>query len=348
MKNENIIKNLTIKQINQSDALGFNKDFISKAHDVNFDLLGKAFANTAKTYAKLKIAIENNTCESDNCVYEINKLKMLEQAPQASLDFLASLISQLQVTESENFDPNNNFEYTVANCILNEKPGFSKSDGYDAYLDLLEDGSQQISFYGPMFAQPLIINSVSLQALGNVGTTIVASTPDLPSEMMSLLSKTGLFTAESIMENGQLSPNAKISEEFVLKNPDGSFDYEIIDIGNGKGRNILKYDMDKIQRKSNPFITAEVAGLLNVEQEAIAAWNVYLSEGKYWSYTEDLPLYPDKQKEFEKKYKDYFMNNYLKQFVENQLPTNPEDAAIFDLQEAKMAKAQAFIEANNL
>ena len=348
MKNENIIKNLTIRQINQSDALGFNKDFISKAHDVNFDLLGKAFANTAKTYAKLKIAIENNTCESDNCVYEINKLKMLEQAPQASLDFLASLISQLQVTESENFDPNNNFEYTVANCILNEKPGFSKSDGYDAYLDLLEDGSQQISFYGPMFAQPLVINSVSLQALGNVGTTIVASTPDLPSEMMSLLSKTGLFTAESIMENGQLSPNAKISEEFVLKNPDGSFDYEIIDIGNGKGRNILKYDMDKIERKSNPFITAEAAGLLNLEQEAVAAWNVYLSEGKYWSYTEDLPLYPDKQKEFEKKYKDYFMNNYLKQFVENQLPTNPEDAAIFDLQEAKMAKAQAFIEANNL
>lgn len=348
MKNENIINNLTIKQINQSDALGFSKDFISKAHDVNFDLLGRAFANTAKTYAKLKIAIENNMCESDNCVYEINQLKMLEQAPQASLDFLSLLLSQLQITESENFDPNNNFEYTVANCILNEKPGFSKSDGYDVYLDLLQDGSQQISFYGPMFKQPLIINSVSLQALSNVGTTIVASTPDLPSEMMSLLSKTGLFTAESIMENGKLSPNAQISEEFVLKNPDGSFDYEIIEIGNGKGRNILKYDMDKIQRKSNPFITAEVAGLLNLEQEAIAAWNVYLSEGKYWSYTEDLPLYPDKQKEFEKKYKDYFMNNYLKQFVENQLPTNPEDAAIFDIQEAKMAKAQAFIEANNL
>jgi len=348
MKNENIIKNLTIKQINQSDALGFNKDFISKAHDVNFDLLGKAFANTAKTYAKLKIAIDNNTCESENCVYEINQLKIIEQAPQVSLDFLSSLISQLQVTESENFDPNNNFEYTVANCILNERPGFSKSDGYDAYLDLLQDGSQQITFYGPMFVQPLVINSVSLQALGNVGTTIVASTPDLPSEMMSLLAKIGLFTSESIMENGKLSPNAKISEEFVLKNPDGSFDYEIIDIGNGKGRNILKYDMDKIERKSSPFITAEVAGLLNLEQQAVAAWNVYLSEGKYWSYTEDLPLYPDKQKEFEKKYKDYFMNNYLKQFVENQLPTNPQDAAIFDLQEAKMAKAQAFIEANNL
>jgi hypothetical protein len=131
------------------------------------------------------------------------------------------------------------------------------------YLDLLEDGSQQITFYGPMFETPLIINSVSLQALSNVGTTVVAETPDLNNEMMSLLTKVGLFTQDSIGSDGKLSPNAKISEEFVLKNPDGSFDYEIIDIGNGKGRNILKYDMDKIERKASPFITAEVAGLLN-------------------------------------------------------------------------------------
>jgi hypothetical protein len=348
MKNKNIINNLIIKQMNTSDSLAFNKDFLSKSRDVNFNILGKAFANTAKTYAKLKIAIEDNTCESENCVYEINKLKILERAPQASLDFLSSLLSQLQITETKNFDLNNNFEYTVANCILTDKPGFSKSDGYDVYLDLLEDGSQQITFYGPMFEYPLTINSIALLALNKVNATIVAQTPDIPTEMMNLLSKIGLFEAGSVMENGELSPAAKISEEFILKNPDGSFDYEIIEIGNGKGRNILKYDMDKIQRKSNPFISAEVAGLLGLEQQAVAAWNVYLSEGKYWSYTEDLPLYPDKQKEFEEKYKDYFMNNYLKQFVENQLPTNPEDAAIFDIQEAKMAKAQAFIEANNL
>ena len=42
------------------------------------------------------------------------------------------------------------------------------------------------------------------------------------------------------------------------------------------------------------------------------------------------------------------MNNYLLQFTKNQLPTIPEDAAIFDLAEARKAKAQAFIEANNL
>ena len=87
---------------------------------------------------------------------------------------------------------------------------------------------------------------------------------------------------------------------------------------------------------------------MSSEQQTIAAWNVYLSEGKYWSYSEDLPLMQDKKDLFTEKYKDYFMNNYLKQFTQNQAPTNPQDAAVFDIKEAKMAKAQAFIEANNL
>ena len=59
-------------------------------------------------------------------------------------------------------------------------------------------------------------------------------------------------------ENGQLLPGAAIAEEFILKNTDGSYDYEIIDIGMGKGRNILKFDLDKIERKTKPFINAEV------------------------------------------------------------------------------------------
>ena len=32
-----------------------------------------------------------------------------------------------------------------------------------------------------------------------------------------------------------------------------SYDYEIIDIGMGKGRNILKFDLDKITKKSTTF-----------------------------------------------------------------------------------------------
>ena len=348
MDNKNLITNLTIKQMNESGAMGFNKDYIARPSDVNFDILGKAFQNTSKEYAKLKIAIENDNCMSDNCVYEINKLKQLKEAPKLALDFLSTIISNVEITEEPNFDPNNNFEYTVVNCIFKQKPGFSKTDGYDINLYLLEDGSQQMVFTGPAFENPLSINSSALNSLNESGITLVASTPDINKAMETLLTEVNIFSREDIGENNTLKPNAKIKEEFVLKNADGSFDYEIIEIGNGKGRNVLKYDIDKIQRVSKPFIDAEIAAVMSSEEETIAAWNVYLSEGKYWSYTEDLPLDQSKKDEFSKKYKDYFMNNYLLQFTKNQLPIIPEDAQVFDLQEAKMAKAQAFIEANNL
>ena len=213
---------------------------------------------------------------------------------------------------------------------------------------MLEDGTQDIIFTGPAFEKPLVINNSALNSLNEAGTTIVASTPDITKDMVKLLTEVNIFSPEDVNEAGQLNSGAKIKEEFILKTADGSFDYEVVEIGNGKGRNILKYDMDRIKRVSNPFVDAEIAATMASEEETIAAWNVYLSEGKYWSYTEDLPLDQTKQDEFSKKYKDYFMNTYLLQFTKNQLPTIPEDAVVFDLQEAKMAKAQAFIEANNL
>ena len=105
--------------------------------------------------------------------------------------------------------------------------------------------------------------------------------------------------------------------------------------------------------------------LLSSEQDVVAAWNVYISKGtsveeddqmaqnanagySSWSYTEDLPLMQDKKVLFEKKYKEYFMNNYLKQFTTNQLPTVQADAAVFDLAEAKKARAQKFLKDNEL
>jgi len=348
MSNKNVITNLTIKQMAESSAIGFNKDYIARSSDVNFDILGKAFRDTGRVYAKFKIAIETNNCISDYCEYEMNQVKRLEQAPQAALDFLSTIISNVEITEEPNFDPNNNYEYTVVNSILKERPGFSKTDGYDINLYLLEDGTQNIVFLGPAFEYPLTINSSALNSLNEAGTTIVASTPDITKDMVKLLTEVNIFSPEDVSEAGQLKSGAKIKEEFILKTADGKFDYEILEIGDGKGRNILKYDMDRIKRVSSPFIEAEIAATMASEEETIAAWNVYLSEGKYWSYTEDLPLDQNKQDEFSKKYKDYFMNNYLLQFTKNQLPTIPEDAAVFDLQEAKMAKAQAFIEANNL
>ena len=54
MSNKNVITNLTIKQMAESSAMGFNKEYIARSSDVNFDILGKAFRDTGKVYAKLK------------------------------------------------------------------------------------------------------------------------------------------------------------------------------------------------------------------------------------------------------------------------------------------------------
>jgi hypothetical protein len=382
MENDNILKNLYLKQFNESNAIAYNQDFISKTSDFQFQLLDNAYRLAGKHYAKIKIAIESNKCESEHCAVELSQLKQLQEAPKASLDFLGSIVAELSVTEEDSFDPNNDYRYAAANSLMTGKPGFSKTDGYEAYLDLLRDGSQQIEFVGPAFKKrelvpfdgdfievevdhPLIINSSALGALIDSDTSLVASTPNIGKDMLRLLPETGLFMQEMINENKELKGNAKISEEFVMKNPDGSFDYEIVDLGNGKGKNVFKYDMEKINQKVAPFINAEVAGLMSSEQDAVAAWNVYISKdtsveeddqmvqnanaaGSSWSYELDLPLSQDKKDLFSIKYRTYFMNNYLNEFTRNQIPTVKEDAAVFDLEEAKKAKAQKFLDDNNL
>ncbi len=274
-------------------------------------------------------------------------------------------MSELNVTEQSSFDPNNNYSYAVANSLMTGEPGFSLSDGYNAYLDLLSNGTQQISFTGPAFETPLTITHASLKALIDSDTSLVVPTPDIGKDMLRLLPDMIVFIQEMINENKQLKGNAKISEEFVMKNADGSFDYEIVDLGDNKGKNVLKYDMKKIEQKVTPFINAEVAGLMSSEQDVIAAWNVYISKDTSvdedaqmaqdanagdtsWIYELDLPLQQEKKIIFGIKYKQYFINNYLNQFTTNQPPTVKEDAAVFDLSEAKQAKAQKFLDDNKL
>jgi len=365
MENKNLFQNLYLKQFNESNAIAYSKDFIANTSDYNFQLLDNAYRNAGKVYAQIKIAIETGKCQSEHCAMELAQLKQLEDAPKASLDFLASLMAELSVTEESTFDPNNNYKYSVANSLMNGKPGFSKTDGYEAYLNLLPDGSQQIVFMGPAVGSPLVINSSALNALNVSNTSLIASTPEISKDMLRLLTEVGLFAPDMVGENEELTPNAKISDEFALRSLDGAYDYEIIELENGKGRNMLQFDMDKIAKKITPFINAEVAGLMGSEQSVIAAWNVYISQdtsveeddqmaqnanagADSWSYEKDLPLKQNKKDLFEKKYNEYFINNYLKQFITDQMPTVKEDAAVFDIEEAKKAKAQKFLKDNDL
>ena len=362
MENRNITTNTLIKQMIQSDAIAYNMDYISKPVDTEFGVLNRAYQETGKEYASIKIAIQQGNCADQFCTVENARMIQIESAPKLSLQFLSNVTSELSVTETPYYDVNNDFSFMIANCILTKKPGFSKTDGYDILLELVPNGTQQLTFIGPGFDTPLSINSAALETLLEADTSLVAETPDINKSMMELLVESQLFSADNVGENGQLSSGAKISEEFILKF-NGAPDYEIIDIGNGKGRNILRYDVDKIEKKVTPFINAEVSGLLSSEQEAVAAWNVFLSKltseeeddqmvqnanagSQSWDYLTDLPLMQDKKELFGLKYKEYFFKNYLHQFLTNKLPSVEEDAAVFDLAEARTAKAQQFMEDN--
>ena len=229
MENKNVINNLIIKQINKSNAIAYNKKYLAESSDYDFKILDNAYADTAKLYASLKMSIINKKCTTPNCYFENVRLKQLEKAPQISIDFLQNIAAELSTVEDPNFDVNNNYEYTVANSILTAKPGFSRTDGYITALQLNEDGSQTIIFDGPMFESPLVINNTALIALLETDTSLVASTPDINKDMLRLLTEVGIFSPSDVLENGSLKPNTRISDEFIMTNPDGSYDYEIIE-----------------------------------------------------------------------------------------------------------------------
>ena len=365
LKIANIKDNLVIKQLIESDFLAYNKEYLAKPIDDNFNII-KAFEGTEKEYARLTLAIKNNNCMDETCQQESAQLLKMQQAPQVFLEFIQNLTDELATTEDDNFDPNNDVAYTIANCILSSKPGFSRNQGYNIVLNILEDGTQEMVFWGGQLPRALIINSSTLNTLLQNETYLITPTPDIPTRMKILLTEIGLFDKKMIDAKTKfLMNNAKILEEFVLKNPDGSAMYEVVEIGNGMARNIVKYDLDKIQRKTNAFLDADVAGLMSSEQGVIAAWNVYIAKGtsaeedaemvqdanawaQSWTYEDNLPLTQGHKEVFMQKYKEYFSKNYLYDFTENQLPYVEADSVVFDMAQVNKEKAQKFLDDNDL
>ena len=144
MEDKNIKINLFIKQLNKSNALGYNKQYVASHADYNFKILDNAYEGTGKVYAKLKTAIQNNNCVDSTCYAENQQLKYLMEAPQKSMDFITNVGSQLSITEDTYYDVNQDYKYAVAYAILTGKPTFAKSDGYNISLYLNENGSQSI------------------------------------------------------------------------------------------------------------------------------------------------------------------------------------------------------------
>ena len=87
MEDKNIKINLFIKQLNKSNALGYNSQYVASQPDYNFKILDKAYEGTGKVYAELKTAIQNNACVDPTCYTENQQLKYLMEAPQKIYGF---------------------------------------------------------------------------------------------------------------------------------------------------------------------------------------------------------------------------------------------------------------------
>ena len=166
---KNIKINLLIKQFNESNVLAHNSNYVASDPDYNFKILDNAYAHTGKMYAKVKMTIEANKCNDPLCIKEIEILKVLENAPQESIDFLSSIAEQLAITDSTYYDVNQSYKYSVCNSVFLGKPGFSMSDGYNISLQIQETGAQVITFSGGLLQEPLTINSIVLQTLLDQG-----------------------------------------------------------------------------------------------------------------------------------------------------------------------------------
>ena len=76
MEDKNIRINLFIQQLNKSNALGYNRQYVASNVDYNFKILDNAYEGTGKIYAALKTAIESNTCADPTCFMENQQLKL--------------------------------------------------------------------------------------------------------------------------------------------------------------------------------------------------------------------------------------------------------------------------------
>ena len=212
---------------------------------------------------------------------------MLQQAPGAATEFLEELTGELSVIDTENFDINNNAEYAILKAMIDGQAGFTAAQGFKLALDL---NPMVLRASGPGFKNGgLEIAADALKSIIKSGGAMLAETPKVQPEMVDITSK--LLEDQSMVQKENFSDDAKISEEFFVKE-DGKFKYEQIEVGEGKARNVLVPDMERIEAKAKPFLNASIAMMLEDEESAVALYNTMLKD----DITEDEQLESDETK----------------------------------------------------
>ena len=206
-----------------------------------------------------------------------------------------------------------------------------------------EDGSQDLIAYGKPFDNgEFIVNSASLNDMLEAGIEPVSVTPDIPTDMQVVAASSGIFE-DSMIEGDKLKPSAMLDiDKYALRGSGGEFEFEEVQINDKQKRKFHKFDKDKILQKVDPFLRAEIAGIMENESSAVAAWNMFIGSkitgeddaqreidatagDNSWSY-DILPLDAKHKRDFYEGYKEYFFDNYLKAFTQNIIPEGAEGA----------------------
>ena len=347
MRLDNKYVNKILKEYSQSDAIGFKIDAfkqpVNGGSTANTPAVDAMYEGTSQEYADLTGDLKSGKLSGDEGMIAQNRLRSLEGAPATTKNFLENLYSVFDGTEEKHYDPNNNYEWALLNKIFKGAPGFGENQGYSIEMGINEDGSQNLTAYGKPFSDgKFVVNSQSLNDMLEAGIEPVSITPDVPTAMQGVAVGSGIFKSEMV-DTDKLKPNAELDiETYALRGPDGKFLYDEIDVNETQSRKIHKFDKQKILQKVDPFLRAEIAGIMESESGAVAAWNMFIGSSisaeeddqreidatagdNSWSY-DILPLDAKHKRDFYEGYKEYFFDNYLKAFTENIIPEGEEGA----------------------
>lgn len=347
MRLDNKYVNKTIKEYSQSDAIGFKidafKESVNGGSLQDTPAVDAMYQGTSQEYADLTQALKSGKISGDEGQIAQNRLRALDQAPGVTKNFLENLYSVFDGTEEKYYDPNNNYEWALANKIFKGAPGFGENQGYSIEMKMKEDGSQDLIAYGKPFDNgEFIVNSASLNDMLEAGIEPVSVTPDIPTDMQVVAASSGIFE-DSMIEGDKLKPSAMLDiDKYALRGSGGEFEFEEVQINDKQKRKFHKFDKDKILQKVDPFLRAEIAGIMENESSAVAAWNMFIGSkitgeddaqreidatagDNSWSY-DILPLDAKHKRDFYEGYKEYFFDNYLKAFTQNIIPEGAEGA----------------------
>ena len=346
MSYKNRTINQALRRYMQSDIAGFRNNVISKNINktdmTQMPALDELYKGSGKEYAQLAFDIKNGKCK--DCEKDKLKLTILEQAPLETSNFLANISDVLEAVDTEYYDPNNDFRFT----LLKDKWSNAPYIGEDFVQEFTrnEDGSQDFILYGKKGTdaekllgpkgseENLKLNSFTLKYLLDNDMELVSETPDINKDMKNMYGEINLFEPQFLNDDGSLKPDAKLDiKSYGKRNDKGGLVIETKEVSPGMVQDYFVFDTSVegiIDKRISPYIDAYVAGLGSQESSLKAGWNVFVGahvtktqdemlgenlNAEDYSLSYQTALTPEEYDKVRQGYKQYFIDNYLSDFA---------------------------------